>query len=64
LDSLEKAYSLISTDPTIAEHLGDVYLKKSEYQKSLEMYEKALSLEHQYTDKILQKIEDVKKFLE
>jgi len=63
-ESLEKAFSLISDDPTIAEHLGDVYLKKSQYERSLEMYQKALILDTQYTDRILKKIEDVKKFLE
>ena len=61
---MEKAFSLISDDPTIAEHLGDVYLKMNNYRKSLEMYQKALSLDHQYTDKILDKIKDLKDFLE
>jgi len=63
-ESLEKAFSLISDDPTIAEHLGDAYLKKSQYERSLEMYQKALNLDTQYTDRILKKIEDVKKFIE
>jgi tetratricopeptide (TPR) repeat protein len=64
LDSLEKAFSIKSDDPTIAEHLGDVYLKKNEYQRSLEMYQKALSLKHQESDKILEKIKEVRKFLQ
>ena len=65
LDSLKKAFSLVSEeDPTIAEHLGDVYFKINRYDKSLEMYEKALSLNHQSSDKILKKIEDVKRLLE
>jgi tetratricopeptide (TPR) repeat protein len=64
LEYLEKAFSLLSDDSTIAEHLGDVYLKKSNYERSLEMYQKALTLKPQYVDKILKKIEDVKKFLE
>jgi len=64
LDSLEKAFLLVSDDPTIAEHLGDVYLKKSNYERSLEMYQKALTLKPPYMDKILKKIEDVKKFIE
>jgi tetratricopeptide (TPR) repeat protein len=64
LDSLEKAFSLLSDDPTITEHLGDVYLKKSNYKRSLEMYQKALTLKPQYVDKILKKIEEVKKFIE
>ncbi|MBN2418880.1 MAG: tetratricopeptide repeat protein [Deltaproteobacteria bacterium] len=65
LDALKKAFSLVSEeDPTIAEHLGDVYFKINRYEKSLEMYEKALSLNHQSSDKILKKIEDVKKLLE
>ncbi len=65
LASLEKAFSLVAGgDPTIAEHLGDVYLKLNRYEKSIEMYEKAISLDHQDSDKILKKIEDVKKLLE
>ena len=64
LDSLKKAFSLISGDPTIAEHLGDVYLKKNEYGLSLEMYQKALALDHQHADKILKKIEEVKRLME
>lgn len=64
LNSLQKAFSLNSNDPTIAEHLGDAYLKKNEYQHSLEMYQKALSLKHEDTDKILEKINEVKKLLE
>jgi tetratricopeptide (TPR) repeat protein len=64
LDSLEKAFALLPDDPTITEHLGDVYLKKSYFQRSLEMYKKALTLKPQYVDKILKKIEDVKKFIE
>jgi tetratricopeptide (TPR) repeat protein len=64
LDSLKKAFSLISGDPTIAEHLGDVYLKKNEYGLSLEMYQKALALDHQHVDKILKKIEEIKKLME
>jgi tetratricopeptide (TPR) repeat protein len=64
LDFLKKAFSLLSHDPTIAEHLGDVYFKISEYEKSLEMYQKAITLETQFYDRIVEKIEDVKRFLE
>jgi tetratricopeptide (TPR) repeat protein len=64
LSSLQKAFSLKSDDPTIAEHLGDAYFKKSEYQHSLEMYQKALSLKHEENEKLLDKIKEVKKFLE
>jgi len=64
LSSLQKAFSLKSDDPTIAEHLGDVYLKKNEYQHSLEMYQKALSLKHEENEKLLDKIKEVKKYLE
>jgi tetratricopeptide (TPR) repeat protein len=63
LDKLEKASALTPNDPTITEHLGDVYFKKKIYQKSLEMYERALSLNHPDKEKLLQKIEEVKKFL-
>ena len=63
LESLEKAYSIMSSDPTIAEHLGDVYMKVKELEKSLEMYQKALTLEHKDSGRILKKIEDVEKLL-
>ncbi len=64
LISLQKAFSLVpGGDPTIAEHLGDVYLKINKYEKSIEMYEKALSLNHQSSEKILKKIEEVKRLL-
>jgi tetratricopeptide (TPR) repeat protein len=63
LNKLEKASSLTPNDPTITEHLGDVYFKKEKYQKSLEMYQKALSLNHPREEKLKQKIEEVKKFL-
>jgi len=64
LDTLKKAYSLVSEDPSIAEHLGDVYFKINKYEKSIEMYKKALTLDHQFSEKIQDKIEDVKKLLE
>lgn len=64
LSSLQKAFSLKSDDPTIAEHLGDVYFKKSEYQQSLEMYQKAMTLKNEESDKLMDKIKEVRKFLE
>ena len=45
-------------------HLGDVYFKRTQYEKSLEMYQKALSLNHDDKDKLKQKIEETTKFLE
>jgi len=53
----------VPNDPTILEHLGDVYLKKRMYAKSLEMYEKALTFNHPDETKIKEKIEEVKRLL-
>ena len=63
LSSLKKAVSIIPDDPTIAEHLGDVYLKKKAYEKSLKMYEKALLMKHLDKEKIKEKIRKVNEFL-
>ena len=60
---LEKAFSLVPKDPTVSEHLGDVYFKTKSYQKSLDMYERALSLKHPHPDNIKEKIERVKKYI-
>lgn len=42
---LEDAFSLVSEDSTIAEHLGDAYAARHEIKKALKQYRKALSIE-------------------
>ena len=64
LETLEKAISLTPEDPTINEHLGDVYMKKKMYTKALQAYEKALTLKHPDPDRVKKKIEEVKPFIE
>jgi tetratricopeptide (TPR) repeat protein len=56
---LERAYRKLSTDSTIAEHLGDVYVKKHRYHDALRMYRKALTLENPDTRRLRQKIESI-----
>jgi tetratricopeptide (TPR) repeat protein len=63
LQYLEKAASLTPNDPTINEHIGDVYSKKKNYRKSLEFYQKALSLNPPNEEQIKEKINEAKKLL-
>jgi tetratricopeptide (TPR) repeat protein len=56
---LERAYRKLSTDSTIAEHLGDVYDKQHRYHDALRMYRKALTLENPDTRRLRQKIESI-----
>ncbi|MEO8217763.1 MAG: tetratricopeptide repeat protein [Acidobacteriota bacterium] len=42
---LGQASQLMPRDPTVQEHLGDVYAKRGEYAKALERYKTALDLE-------------------
>jgi len=51
------------TSQPIIEHLGDVYFKKKMYEKSLEKYEKALTLNHPQADKVKEKIQQLKRLL-
>ena len=44
---LGQASQLMPRDPTVQEHLGDVYAKRGEYAKALERYKTALDLEPQ-----------------
>jgi len=61
LKHLEKAVATVPNDPTIMEHLGDVYSKKGMFKKSLETYEKAMTLNHPQSEKLKEKIEELKK---
>ncbi len=40
---LKRAYDMVPEEPTIAEHLGDLSLKKGEKEKALRYYREALS---------------------
>jgi tetratricopeptide (TPR) repeat protein len=53
---LERAYHKLSTDATIAEHLGDAYVKLNRYHDALRMYRKALTLENPNVQRLRQKI--------
>lgn len=56
---LERAFRKLSTDATIAEHLGDVYVKQNRLHDALRIYRKALSLENADIRRLRQKIEAI-----
>jgi Flp pilus assembly protein TadD len=56
---LEKAYRKLSTDATIAEHLGDAYVKVNRLHDALRLYKKALILENPDIRRLRQKIEAI-----
>jgi predicted negative regulator of RcsB-dependent stress response len=56
---LERAYRKLSTDATIAEHLGDAYVKQNRYHDALRMYKKAVTLENPDLRRLQQKIETI-----
>ena len=43
--SLEKAVSLLPTDATLRDHLGDVYLSLNLKQQAVEQWQKSLELD-------------------
>ncbi|HOJ43936.1 MAG TPA: tetratricopeptide repeat protein, partial [Syntrophorhabdaceae bacterium] len=51
LIEITRAHEKLPDDPTIAEHLADVYVKLNEVEKAREFYEKAISLEKDETKK-------------
>jgi tetratricopeptide (TPR) repeat protein len=55
LTEILRAHQSLPDDPTIAEHLGDVYVSLKEYDKAIDYFEKSIKLE---------KKEDKKKILE
>lgn len=67
LDSAEKhlvdAANLLPTDPTVQEHLGDLYARQGSVQAALERYRAALGLDPDEKDeaKIRQKIATIEK---
>jgi len=62
LTELLKAYQVLPDDPTIAEHIGDVYAALKEYSKAVEYFNKALELEKKEEKK--KQIEQKKKTIE
>ncbi len=67
LDLAEKyltdATHLLPHDATVREHLGDVFAKRGEYHKALDLYRTALTLEPEAKDeaKLRSKIAEVEK---
>jgi tetratricopeptide (TPR) repeat protein len=61
--ALERAYQKLSTDATVAEHLGDVYYKQNRLQDALRLYRKALELENAEIRRLRQKIEKIERKL-
>ena len=64
MEYLAKAAKLTPDDPTINEHLGDVYVKMKMYTEGLERYKKALALHHPHEEKIKEKIRALEKTME
>ncbi|MDD3581837.1 MAG: hypothetical protein PHW74_12555, partial [Desulfobacca sp.] len=56
----EKAHRKMPEDCTIAEHLGDAYVKKQLYRKALQIYKRALQLECDNKPELEKKIQRVK----
>ncbi len=56
-----KAHQKLPDDPTIAEHLGDIYVSLKDYDKAKEYYNKSLSLEKNNDRKkaISKKLKDI-----
>ena len=57
---LEKALQLAPEDPTIHEHLGDAYEKAGRTEEALELFRKALELDHD-NDALREKIDALTK---
>ena len=56
---LEWAVQLIPDDPTILEHLGDLYLRMEKPERARETYRQALELEGETVEQIRQKLQDL-----
>jgi len=61
---LEKAFRKLSTDATIAEHLGDAYIKQNRLHDALRVYRKALHLENADVRRLRQKIDAIERRLQ
>lgn len=58
--TLERAAERLDTDPTVFEHLGEVYLKRRDWQRARRNWERALELDATLTD-IKEKLERLPK---
>ena len=63
IEELERAVALATDDPTIAEHLGDAYIKVGRVREALRIYEDAASHsdDTEQTERIRSKIEELEK---
>jgi tetratricopeptide (TPR) repeat protein len=56
VEELERASTLVGSDPVVLEHLGDAYWALEEYHKALAAYERSLGLDAESED-VLEKLE-------
>jgi Tfp pilus assembly protein PilF len=56
---LERAHRIMPQDSTVAEHLGDAYVKVKRYRDALRIYRRALELENANSSSLRQKIKQV-----
>jgi cytochrome c-type biogenesis protein CcmH/NrfG len=56
---LQRAFNKVPTDATVAEHLGDAYLKQNRYREALHMYRRALDLEGPDLPSLREKIKNL-----
>jgi tetratricopeptide (TPR) repeat protein len=61
---LERAHKKMPQDATIAEHLGDAYLKKFRLRDALRLYKKAISLENANIPELQKKIKYTEELLQ
>jgi tetratricopeptide (TPR) repeat protein len=59
VQELGKAIRKMPQDATVAEHLGDVYLKQRRPREALELYRRALNLENPDLPRLRKKIQDL-----
>ncbi len=60
---LERAHRLMPRDATVAEHLGDAYVKQGRYRAALRIYRRALGLEDANLVVLHQKIRQTEKLM-
>jgi tetratricopeptide (TPR) repeat protein len=56
---LERAHRIMPQDSTVAEHLGDAYVKVKRYRDALRIYRRALELENANSSSLRKKIQQV-----
>jgi len=62
-ETLEKSLSIRQNEPEIFEHAGDAAVKVKNYPKAIQYYQKALELSPMPSEKLYQKLENLKKQL-